>query len=410
MTPPNELGEAISQDEQIIYFSGKLENKQTTHNYVKLSLILAIFLFIIFEITFNLTFIDQFEEWYEFVFLLFPFLFFLIPIVLYISRDKNYKYFSITDKNIYVLEYQKYHNQYVPNVYKIALSGIRGYSYLPYNKDKDLGGLVLIEKNTERAPRYKPSKNIYSLPNITHFTSFQMLFESTLYEYGEIEEKWKELMANNGLKEPIEIQISQTRLDEIKSRIKRYIVYLIVPPIICFLPILLRFFQISLFSILGVLLEIIIYIILMIVSASIIGIYLWNIYYFNARAKPQHAILKLESNNIFVQLNSDKFIEKTDTTSIIYTSLRGVLSLLKSQNIWEDWYDSIVIKPTSTSNNNFFFGPIENFSLNFELTLYYLLLSKAREGRLYGKTKILDYKAEREEIIDFEEKVRFQNY
>jgi hypothetical protein len=328
--------------------------------------------------------------------------------VLYLSRDKNYKYFAITDNNIYILEYQKYHNQYVPNVYKIALSRIRGFSYLPYKKDKDLGGLLLIEENTERPPRYKSAKNIYSLPNIPHFTSFQILFESSLYEYGEIEEKWNNLIAKTGLKEPIEIHISQTRLDEIKSRIKRYIMYLIVLPIICLLPLFLRFFQISLFSILGIGLEIIIYIILMIVSASIIGIYLWNSFYYKARAKPQHTILRLEKNNIFVELNSEKLIEKTDTTYIAYSSLRGVLSLLKSQNIWEDWYDSIVIKPSSSSKNNFFFGPIENFSYNFELTLYYLLLSKAREGRLLGKNRIFEYKAEQEEIIDFEEKIRFQ--
>ncbi len=216
---PEKLLKSILKDEKILYNSAKISNTKALVYLISISYVVVLSLS-----TFLLLYIaDIFDI----------FIFTIIAIVagttigfFFYTTEQEDKYLIITNNRIYIYYHKQASKSEKVKYYEI--NSLRGVIFRKRFLDKkgDFGTIDLITE-------HKNPRRI-TINNIKNISELQIIVESILYEYGNVEEKWNQMKDDPSYQLPQSYKVSQKRLKANRKSQMRYLIINIFILIICF--------------------------------------------------------------------------------------------------------------------------------------------------------------------------------
>ncbi len=301
---------------------------------------------------------------------------------------KNIELF-LTDKRLYLLVKQERSEWIIPK----ELSSIRGLSFERtkpfYDNFKNIGKIKIIsggisEENTliiEEAP-------IDLVPEISHC---QKMMESILYEYGDIKARWESITTQPEFQFPYKIPISKTALTYISQRYKRQVLYMALATIIIFSIAFLLYLLLPPIAAHPTM-QLVTKLLIIIVSLIFLSVFL--IWYPIERHVMKNRTSLISSTSTLTLyphqinlFNKESSIKIPITSDLSLDILRIQKPFIPTQKLNE--YDGIKFLSPHLSNNELFFGPIDNFVSSFELLFCFLINWKREQNLLLSKQDLI---------------------
>lgn len=366
---PQALLDSVSNEEKIIFISSQISRKRAVNLARVISFVgfTSLILFMGVELDFSFLIINFFSS---------PFTSILSIVLISIPFGASYfmgrifshkNYFLITNERIYILS--KVGS--IETVERLDFKSLIAF---------DLTRQFLDNKNYGTITLFFQNECMRKLKNVPDFKQFQKIFESILYNYSNIREKYSNEEQKLGASFPLKLYISGRIFETTrKSLIKNYIA-LILTPVIAAIIISVLIFLIS----------------LEMITPYIIGyggfmgvlftmVPISNIVLIRKRRSSQDDVLTVEKDKIFLNTNQDRVIKFNAEISLHF------MKVLKPGNIVPEWTENtnaVLINPSYDSNEGILFGPIDDSPEFFQFLLIHLVKWKGDNSLLLNEQEL----------------------
>jgi hypothetical protein len=368
---PPELLESVENNEEILFKSPEIlvKKKGRIHHAI------AFFGFL----WFTWVFIPLVRYMADVIWLYFIFAILIPTICFFITRsfgreEKYDTYFLLTDKALYLYHYQ--HQSKLKTIDKYTYSSLSGVSFRRrfYDKKGDFGTARLI--SNELIPVF------IDIQNIPHFSKFQIIFESILYEYGTIRDNWVQLRDNIEFQFPLEYQISREKVGaNFRSQKKHLIVFILILVISITLYVVAELLVIELWFISWIVFGGLIFLNLVMVRLLLLE---WVM--MKRRVNPSDALLTIEEDSINIS-SGPNFNTFLFSKMISLDILKSIDPYTSPRNPEEN-YDFIRIFNGENPLEEIAFGPFEGLPHLISFLFSYLIIWKEKKGFLLSEEEL----------------------
>jgi len=405
MSIPKGLIDAIPEDESILYISGNLNNKKVKRNRVLIYVITLIMVMIVY---YSITLPDFLRDFstpmmdpINLIIVFVPMIFFMMALFLtkFLWDAYRYeKYFLITERQILIYEYK-------PLSKKQSLEKIMLTSILGLKSDKKRFFNKMRAGNLEIVHGYR---KLSKLKHIPAFKKFQILLESILYHFGNIEKKWSNLVSELNLKFPVKIENSNKKIDKVEwvAKIRTYLIIVISVTCGIIMTTVIALVNLEASSS-NPDTELMMYYYMAIVFTPSIGlafilIMMYERMKMKRRCSPKNSILFLKKDQILSE--SDDASHRISLSKFLTLSYLKIQNPMQSGIKWTQKAKGILIRPTFDFKDEFMFGPFEKFPQNFSIFFYYVLVWKSEQGFLINKEELLENQTKPNQLNSFKSK------
>lgn len=368
---PQTLLKSVEDDEKILFKSPEILVRKKGRIYHAI----AFFGFL----WFTWIFIPLVKYMADILWLYFAFALLIVTICFFITRSfgREEKYdirFLLTDKALYHYHYQHQSKFSTVDMYKY--SSLAGVSFRRrfYDKKGDFGTARLISNET--IPTF------IDIQNIPHFSKFQIIFESILYEYGTIRDNWVRLRDNIEFQFPLEYQMSREKVGaNFRSQKKHLIVFILILIISIILYVVAELLVIELWFLSWIVFG-------GLVSLNIftgrILLFEWVI--MKRRVSPSDTLLTIYEDSVRISSGSN-FNILMFSKMISLEVLKSVDPRASPRNPEEN-YDFLRIFNGENSLEEITFGPFEGLPHLISFLYSYLMIWKDNNGFLLSEDQI----------------------